>query len=514
MAHTLRPVSNSVRTPVPDASVSHASSGGLTLPSFVCGDSPGRNDAPLEHVHLVGVAGTGLRGMAGILTQRGLQVTGSEASGSATVDDLRLRGVRCHVGHRFDNLAPETELVVVSAAIRKDNPEVVAARQLGIPVLKYAEFLGVLMGEKQGIAVSGTHGKTTTTALLAHVLLENDEDPSFLVGGDCPDLGGSARWGDGPFLVAEACEFDRSFLNLRPRFAIVTNIEEEHLDYFQSIGEIQSAFAEFTRYLPEDGYLVLNAEDSQSRILSEHTSSAVGRFSLRRRGGDWWASNIRRVERGTADGFLRAGIAYTAESKDGESIDVNLPVPGIHNVKNSLAVIVLLRHLGMPLENIVSAVESFAGVKRRFDVLLESPVTVVDDYAHHPTEIETVVEAARDLYPDRRLRLVFQPHQYSRTHVFLDGFASVLAAADEVLITEVFAARDSEEDRARINSRVVVDRVNECGGNARYAPTFDFVESYLKQTCDAGDVVICMGAGSITLLARQIAGALTTETAT
>jgi UDP-N-acetylmuramate--alanine ligase len=452
----------------------------------------------LERVHLIGVAGTGLRGMARILSQRGVQVSGSEASDSPTIDSLRRGGVRCEIGHRGDNLPKETELVVASAAIRDDNPELRAARHRGIPVLKYAQLLGRLMAEKQGIGIAGTHGKTTTTAMASHVLLEDGHDPSFIVGGDCPDMGGSARWGNGDLLVAEACEFDRSFLNLRPRYAVVTNIEEEHLDYFRSLREIQSAFADFVAQLPEDGYLVLNGDDPQSRGLSEHAPSAVGRFSLGRRGGDWWARDIR------ADG---GGVAYTAVSRTGEDMDVRLRVPGTHNVKNSLAVIVLVHHLGLSLESIALGLETFGGVNRRFEVLTDKPFVIVDDYAHHPTEIEATLQAARQVYPDARLRAVFQPHQFSRTAAFLERFSSVLSSADEVVITDVFAARDTDEDRASINSGVLVDGVNGRGGNACFAPSFDFVEAYLEQTAGPQDVVLCMGAGSVTQLAHQLAGA-------
>ena len=473
------------------SSVHGEPSGSITTQSSALGVS-------LERVLLIGIAGTGWRGMARILSQRGVRVSGSEASSSPTSDSLRRGGVQCEIGHRGDNLPPKTELVVASAAIGDDNPEMRAARDRGIPVLKYAQLLGRQMAEKQGVGIAGTHGKTTTTAMVSHVLVEDGQDPSFIVGGDCPGMGGSARWGNGPLLVAEACEFDRSFLNLRPQHAIVTNIEEEHLDYFQSLRDIQSAFADFVGHLPDDGFLVLNADDARSRGLSEYAPSKVGRFSMRKRGGDWWARDVR------ADG---GGVAYTAVCRTGETVDIRLRIPGIHNVKNSLAVIVLMHHLGLSLESIALGLGTFGGVNRRFEVLTDEPFVIVDDYAHHPTEIEAALGAARQVYPEARLRAVFQPHQYSRTAAFLEQFSSVLSSADEVIVTEVFAARDTEQDRASINSRVLVDHINGRGGNASYAPSFDFVEAHLEQTGEPRDVVLCMGAGSVTQLAHQLAGA-------
>lgn len=454
-----------------------------------------------DRFHLIGVAGTGLRGMAGILVQRGYEVTGSEAVLSPALDSLKRLGVQCFVGHHEGNLPLDTQCVLVSAAIRDDNPEVRQARQLGIPIFKYAEYLGRLMQDREGVAIAGTHGKTTTTAMATQVLRDIGDDPGFIVGGECPEIGGSSSWGKGRYFVAEACEFDRSFLNLFPRYSIVTNVEEDHLDYFNSFGDILGAFLEFISHLPTDGYLVLNADDSSSTTLARSSPCPVGFFSLRSGVGDWWAENVRPQSE---------GVSFDAVSATRGRQTMHLPVPGIHNVKNALAVTALLSHLGAETAAIAGALDGFTGVRRRFEVLLRDPVVVIDDYAHHPTEIDMVLRATRETFPGRSLRVVFQPHQYSRTYRFLDDFASVLAYADEVSITEVFAARDTLEDMKRTNSQTLVKAVEKNGGNARYSQDFDDCVEYARQTASPGDVFICLGAGDITYLANRMAGELGT----
>ena len=395
------------------------------------------------------------------------------------------------------NLPPEADLLLVSAAVGQDNPEVASARSRGVPVLKYAQFLGRLMEERQGIAVAGTHGKTTTTAMVAWTLAHAGRDPSCLLGGEYPGIGGRA--GSGDHLVAEACEFDRSFLNLHPTHAIVTNIEEDHLDYFRSIDEIREAFAEFVRLLPAHGSLVINGDDPPSAHLAAASAARVHRFSVRGRDADWWVEDVE-PEGG--------GVRFTARSAAGESAGIHLRVPGLHNVKNALATTALLRGIGLSLEETAAGLGAFAGVGRRFEVLRREPVVVIDDYGHHPTEVEAVLCAARETYPGRRVVLVFQPHQYSRTRLFLGRFADVLARADEAVIAEVYRARDSNEDVARVNSSALVEAVRARGGRATGGPSFGAILEHLRSMIRAGDVVICLGAGDITLLTRRIADEL------
>jgi len=450
----------------------------------------------VRRVHLVGVAGSGLSGMARLLCSMGMDVTGSEPRESSTLQRLRDSGIRCMVGHSGENLPEDADLVAISAAIGSDNPEVVSARKRGIPVLKYAQLLGKLMLGKSSIAVAGTHGKTTTTAMAASVLAEAGRDPGFLMGGEYPGLGGGSRWGKGEFFVVEACEFDRSFLNFHPSLAIVTNIEEEHLDYFHSLQDIQEAFGQFVGRLPADGCLVVNSDDDHSSHLHRYSRAPVVGFSLRPGAAHWWAEEIH-PEGG--------GIQFRIRSAAGETARVTLRIPGIHNVKNALAVAAVLRQTGLTLEEIAGGLEKFSGVSRRFEILRREPVVVVDDYAHHPTEIAAVLRAARDTFEGRRIRLIFQPHQYSRTWRFLGQFARILADSDEAIVAEVFRARDPAEEVRRVNSAALVDRIQGLDGRAVLAPTFPDILEYLRGTLVEGDVLICLGAGDITQLARRIA---------
>ncbi len=453
----------------------------------------------IERVHMIGIAGSGLRGMAGILAQMGIQVSGSEIAQSPILDRLQRRGLACSVGHRRENVPPGTQLVLISAAIQEDNPELQEALRRGIPVLKYSELLGLLMRQRTGVAVAGTHGKTTTTAMTVQALQDAGLDPSFLMGGEYSRVGGSACWGSGDHFVAEACEFDRSFLKLYPKYAIITNVEEDHLDYFHSLGEIQGAFSEFAQHLPKDGYLVLNSDDANSQVLANKTFAGIGWFSLRREGGDWWAEKIR-PEGG--------GVTFQAVSRRGERVDHSLKIPGIHNVKNALAVTVLMGQIGLSTQSLAETLSSFTGVRRRFEILCREPAFVIDDYAHHPTEIEMVLRAARETFPGRRLRVVFQPHQYSRTYRFLYSFAQVLATADEAMVMEVFAARDSLEDMRRISSSNLVEAVNQLRGQAVYLKNHAVVLDHVLETFAPGEVFLFLGAGDITNLAHRAAQAL------
>lgn len=454
-----------------------------------------------QRVHVVGVAGTGVRGLVSLLHDRGVKITGSEMLESPVLDKFRGRGIDCRVGHSSINVGKETNLVLISAAVTDSNPEVRAAQASGIPVLKYAELLGRIMSERIGIAVSGTHGKTTTTAMISYVLREVRLDPSFLIGGDFPGLGGSSHWGDGPYFVAEACEFDRSFLNLRPKVSVVTNIEEEHLDYFRSLKEIQGAFAEFVRLLPEDGYLVVNRDDPNSTYLSEFCRSQVGTFSLRPHVADWWAEDLV-----PADG----GTRFRVVGQDGEECQFRLIVPGPHNVLNALATVAVCRRAGVPLKAIAEAIQGFSGVRRRFEALTRGSIAVIDDYAHHPTEIAAVHRAARESFEGRRIIAVVQPHQHSRLKALLPQFAEALSAFDAVLVTDVYRARDTDDDARTVNSSKLVEAIN--AGRPRtaalHAPSFEDALGEIQSMARAGDAFIFMGAGDITDLAKRCARAL------
>ncbi len=452
--------------------------------------------AQAHRVHMVGMGGSGVRGLVPLFLARGVHVSGSDQAESPQLEQYRQMGVDYAVGHSDSNVDPATDVVLISAAVKDDNPEVIAAKGQSIPVIKYAQCLGYLMREKRGIAVSGTHGKTTTTTMISHVLLACGLDPSFVIGGEYAALGANSRSGKGRHFVAEACEFDRSFLNLSPKAAIVTNIEEEHLDYFGSFEEIQKAFGTFVGRLPRGGLLVLNADDRESDFLADSTRARVRRFSLEPHGGDWWAEDI--DTRGETTRFVIVGPGARAAR-------VELPVPGMHNVKNALACAAVCSWAGVPLDQIARALSEFPGVRRRFDILLREPVVVVDDYAHHPTEVCALVHAARDAYPDRKIVGVFQPHQYSRLRRMLDRFANALCVLDEVLVTKVYRSRDSEADVRAIRSSALVRALDRLGAPSHDTPEFSQAVARLDEVAPPGSVVLFMGAGTITKLAQHYA---------
>ena len=445
-----------------------------------------------KRVHVVGVAGSGLRGMVHLLHQRGAEISGSELSDSPVLEKFRSRGIDCRVGHTSGNVRKDTSLVLVSAAVTPSNPEVTAALSRRIPVWKYSECLGRLMAEKVGIAVAGTHGKTTTTAMVTTILKETGNDPTFLIGGEHPRYG-SARWGSGAHFVAEACEFDRSFLNMRPRISLVTNIEADHLDYFGSLKEVQRAFADFVALLPEDGFLAFNRDDANSAYLGEFCRSKIGSFGMQPRGADLWAADVQ---------LLAGESRFVIATQDGERVPVSLPVAGEHNVRNALAAALVCRHAGVALEDIAGALAMFTSVKRRFEILARGPLTVVDDYAHHPTEIDAVLSAARKTFRNRRLIAVFQPHQHSRLRLFQDGFARVLSAFDRVVVTDVYRSRDCDEDARTVRSEDLVAALRRRGTDALHAPGKREVLGELDASAEPGDVVLFLGAGDVTDMAH------------
>jgi UDP-N-acetylmuramate--alanine ligase len=452
-----------------------------------------------HRVHFVGMAGSGVSGLASMFQARGATISGSDKNDSPVLERFRSRGVECWVGHSDQNLSPETDLVLISAAVTQDNPEVRAAVKNQIRVLKYAQCLGYLMGEKRGIAVAGTHGKTTTSAMITYVLLEGGLDPSCVIGGDHPELGGGSRSGQGEFFVAEACEYDRSFLNLRPRAAVVTNIEAEHLDYFKSLEEIQGAFREFIGLLPGDGLLVFNADDPGSRFLREFCPGQTMSFSLEPGPGHWWADRL--ICHGE-------GFQFFIVDPSGRRAFVRLRVPGMHNVRNSLACAAICTWAGVPLDEIAEALSRFQPVRRRFDILRREPHVVVDDYAHHPTEVDAVLRAARQAYPGRPIVCVFQPHQFSRLRIMKERFAAVLSGADRVIVVPVYRARDRDEDVRSVRVAELVDAIRRRGGIASFAPDFSRAAHLLNRSLNCRSVVLFLGAGSVTDLAKSFAGRL------
>ncbi|MBI5367965.1 MAG: UDP-N-acetylmuramate--L-alanine ligase, partial [Planctomycetes bacterium] len=446
-------------------------------------------------VHFVGIGGIGMSGLARCLLAEGVAVTGSDMHASEATRTLEAAGAHIGIGHAAAWVADDVTCVVRSAAIKDENVELGRARTLGVPVLKYAQLLGQISEARRTIAVSGCHGKTTTTAMIAHILERAGCDPSYVVGGVVPCLGGSSRAGAGRDFVVEACEFDRSFHNLAPHTAIITNIEEDHLDYYRDLAEIVESFGTFAALVPAEGLTLANADDPRALAVAARGRGRLETFSTRG-AADWTARMLEIAGGRRRFEILRAGRSFAT---------CRLAVPGRHNVANALAAVAAAAEAGVPAERIASALESFGGVARRIQLVGEPRgVAVIDDYGHHPTEIRTVISALREMYPERRLWFVFQPHQHSRTRHLLDGFAAALAEADRVLLPDIYGARDSDEDRRSVSSALLAERIAAAGGHALYLGGFDAIREHLRTHVAAPAAIVTMGAGDITRLAPAI----------
>jgi UDP-N-acetylmuramate--alanine ligase len=444
--------------------------------------------------HLVGIGGIGLSGLARLMAARGWAVTGSDLRPNVQTSDLEALGIRVHAGHDAANLPPGCTLVVRSAAVEDANPEIVAARAANLPVMLHAEMLGRLMGERSGIAVAGCHGKTTTTAMISYILSRAGFEPSFLCGGVIPQLGTNAAGGAGKHFVAEACEFNRSFLNLAPQCAVITNIEEDHLDYYKDLDEIAGAFRDFAALVGEKG-IVIGGVDSPPVASLIPTLKGKGEGYSIEKDADWCAKKI------TVEG----GLWKFDVQKYGKTFgSFSLAVPGIHNVSNALAAIAACTWAGVGRELIELALTEFSGAERRFQLLGErNGAVVIDDYGHHPTEIQATLRAVKERFPDKKIWCVFQPHQYSRTRVFLNDFARSFGDAHLVLLPEIYEARDGDAEKQKISSEHLKRKLDENGKAALFMPSFDHVVAFLEDKVDSSVVVVTMGAGNVDEVARR-----------
>lgn len=441
-----------------------------------------------DRVHFIGIGGTGMSGLARILRAKGCVVTGSDMARGDAVAELERSGITVMPGHRAEHVGPSTAWVVRSAAVKDDNPEVVEAQARGIRVLKYSEALGEAMKEKIGIAVAGCHGKTTTTAMISYLFDKTGVQPSYLCGGWIPQLNGNAAWGPGRHFIAEACEYDRSFLNLSPQAAIITNIEEDHLDYYKDIGEIVSAFRDYASLVGKTG-IVIGCRDNPhvARIVEEYKERGES-YGLGD-GANWTARNIR-VEKGL--------WRYEVLKYGKQFGEFTLSIPGVHNVCNSLAAIAAAAWAGVGVELIQLSLREFQGVGRRFQLLGErNGVTVIDDYAHHPSEIQALLRAAKERYPDRKIWAIFQPHQHSRTRRLLKEFAASFADAHLVLLPDIFYARDDASETKRVSSADLASALDGVGKAALYLPKFDDILAFVGKKVEPGTVLLTIGAGNV-----------------
>ena len=412
----------------------------------------------------MGIGGIGVSAIARMMLGEGNPpvggVSGSDVSDSAIIEELRKLGAKIFLGHNADNVADDVDLLVYTPAATADNPELKKAAELGLPMLSYPEMLGLISKDKYTIAVSGAHGKTTTTAMIAKILIDAKYDPTVIVGSLLKDNRSNFVAGKSWYFVVEACEYKKSFLNLSPKIIVITNIDNDHLDYYGNLENIKKAFGEFVSKLPEDGYLVCDPNDKNLKEIVEKAKCGV--------------------------------IDYAKVSNN-----FNLKIPGGHNIKNAQAAMAVAEILGVDFKKAENSLESFEGAWRRFEFKGETKngVLVYDDYGHHPTEIKATLKGARELYPKNKIITVFQPHLYSRTKFLFGDFGKSFGDADEIILADIYAAREPKDES--INSRMLAEEITKNGGKTRYMESFDKIAGFLAENARKGDIVITMGAGDI-----------------
>jgi UDP-N-acetylmuramate--alanine ligase len=451
-----------------------------------------------RRVHFIGIGGAGLSAIARVLMEQGAEVSGSDLVISPVAEALARDGASVFAGHKEENVNG-AELVIVSSAVPASNVEVLAGREAGIPVLKRSEFLGQMMDGHVGVAVAGTKGKTTTTAMIASILLEAGQDPTFIVGGVIAGLETNARAGEGSHFVIEADEYDRTFLSLQPRVAVVTNVEHDHPDCYPTFADFRAAFEEFAALVPRDGLLAVCWDDPVARELGQRRQAAglpVVFFGLDD-GAEWRAEEVRPNFAG--------GVDFLA-TREGEVQGlVRLRLPGAHNASNATAALAVADFLGVPFGVARSALTEFRGVGRRFEIRGEADgVVVVDDYAHHPTAIRVTLQAARERFPRRPIWAVWQPHTYSRTKALLEDFAQAFGLADHVIVLPIYAAR--EKDTLGVSSTDVVAAMQH--PDVRCAGSLDEALVWLGTEVRPGDVVLTLGAGDGNLVGEWLLSVL------
>lgn len=442
---------------------------------------------PNSHIYFIGIGGISMSGLAEILKDRGCQVSGTDIKESDVTKHLESLGISIHYGHRAENITDDIDLVVYTAAIHPGNPELEAAKEKQIPLMDRARLLGHIMEEYQySVAVAGTHGKTTTTSMVSEILLEAEKDPTITVGGILPAIHSNVKIGHSPYFVAEACEYFDSFLQFTPLVGVILNVEADHLDYFKTLDNIRRSFHAFAQRIPAGGLLVLNASIAHPEELEENLHCSVETFGLKEN-ACWQARNIVHGPNGknSFDVYYQ-GEFYTS---------VHLDIPGKHNITNALAAVASAHFLDIPAEVCARGLSHFTGVNRRFQRKGEKRgIVVIDDYAHHPTEIMATLSAARNVRHNK-LWCVFQPHTYSRTKNLFDEFGRAFGDADEIIVADIYAAR--ETDDGTISAAMLAERIAKEGGNARYVGDFAAIRQHLETHCRTGDLLLTVGAGDV-----------------
>lgn len=454
----------------------------------------------IRRIHFIGIGGAGMSGIAEVLINQGYEISGSDLKASSVTERLEKKGAKVFIGHAAENIAG-VDVIVNSSAVNNSNPEIIQARESRIPIVRRAEMLGELMRYRHGIAVAGTHGKTTTTSLMASILAAADQDPTFIIGGLVNSTGTNAQLGASRYLVAEADESDASFLHLQPMVAIVTNIDADHMEtYGGDFSKLKKTFIEFLHNLPFYGLAVLCGDDPVIRDIMPDISRPMLTYGLNE-GNDFRAINVKQSQMHSEFDVIRPGYE--------KPLHIRLHIPGIHNVLNATAVIAVATDEGLSDEAIQQGLENFQGVGRRFQVYGNFPIgtgeaMLVDDYGHHPREVQAIVRAVRDGWPERRLVMVYQPHRYTRTRDLYEDFVEVLSTVDALILLEVYSAgedaipgADSRHLCRSIRARGIIEPI--------FVETVDGVPDIIKDLVRAGDIVITQGAGNVGVLSPELA---------
>jgi UDP-N-acetylmuramate--alanine ligase len=451
-------------------------------------------DVPAK-LHFTGIGGVSMSGLAEIMLTRGFAVNGSDSKESKFTKHLEKLGAHVFYGQKASNVEDDVVALIYTAAVKEDNPELVAAKEKNIPLLTRAEFLGQIMKNyKTSIGVSGTHGKTTTTSMISQILLEAETDPTILVGGIMPAIHGNTRVGHSDHIITESCEYTNSFLSFPPKVGIILNVAADHLDFFKDLDDIRHSFKQYASLIPEDGALIINSDIDDVEYFTKDLKCKVITVGSDPAKSDYSAANI------TFDEFARGSydLVVNGETK----AHITLGVTGTHNIYNSLAAIATAHELGLKDEDILKGLQSYGGTDRRFQYKgTFNGVTVVDDYAHHPDEVRATLKTAKH-YPHNKLWLVFQPHTYTRTKALLHEFAKELSEADAVILSDIYAAR--EKNTIGISSLDLLKEIEKTGKEAYYFPSFEEIEQFLLKKCSENDLLITMGAGDVVNIADDL----------
>ena len=445
-------------------------------------------------VHMIGIGGVSMSGIAEILQHWGFVVTGSDANNSKITNELNQKGITVTIGHDIENIK-NADVVVYSAAVKQDDPELVEAKNLNIPTIERAEFLGeITKCYKDTITIAGTHGKTTTTSMVSLSFLESNLDPSIQVGAILEEIAGNNKVGNSEHFIIEACEYVESFLKFSPKSAIILNIDNDHLDYFKTFENVKNAFIKYVRLLPEDGFLVINGDDKNCLDLAHHSKAKCITYGITNKHTDFFAVNIVFDDNGFPE--------FDVYQNDKFYSRIKLSIPGMHNVSNCLACIAMCHQYGITPESIKNALKSFRGADRRFEYKgTVNGAKVFDDYGHHPTEI---IATAKSLMNKKYNKswVIFQPHTYSRTKNLLEDFAKALLNFDNIIVVDIYAAR--ENDTYGVSSKDLVDKIHSLGKTAEYIPDFQTCVNYVKNNVKENDIVMTLGAGTVTKIGPML----------